>query len=294
MPMPKLFDAPSALSYFSALVSDDASLPLTEAALSIAHDDDPQLDGQAVLSELDTLAGRLKRRIPADANSVHKLRLLNRFFFHELGFGANMNNFYDAGNSYLHRVLATRRGIPISLAVIYIELASQLGLQAKGVSFPGHFLIKLRVQGGAQSGEVVIDPVNGQSLSREQLDEMLQPYKRSHGLVGDFDVPLGLFLQAAPARDVLARMLRNLKEIHRSAEDWPRLIAVLHRLVILLPDVPEERRDRGLAHAELGQSHEAAADLAHYLAQRPDADDSEALAERLHELRSTGGQHHLH
>ena len=137
MPMPKLFDAPSALSYFSALVSDDASLPLTEAALSIAHDDDPQLDGQAVLSELDTLAGRLKRRIPADANSVHKLRLLNRFFFHELGFGANMNNFYDAGNSYLHRVLATRRGIPISLAVIYIELASQLGLQAKGVSFPG-------------------------------------------------------------------------------------------------------------------------------------------------------------
>jgi regulator of sirC expression with transglutaminase-like and TPR domain len=296
MSLPKLFEAPSVLAYFSALVSDDASLPLTEAAMSIAQDEEPLLDGQAVLSELDALAARLKRRIPPDANSVHKLRLLNRFFFHELGFGANMNNFYDADNSYLHRVLVTRRGIPISLAVIYLELANQLGLQARGVSFPGHFLIKLRVQGGAQSGEVVIDPVNGQSLSREQLDDMLQPYKRSHGLLGDFDVPLGLFLQAAPARDILARMLRNLKEIHRSAEDWPRLIAVLHRLVILLPEAHEERRDRGLALAEMGLSDAAVTDLAHYLAQRPGAEDSTALAERLHELRSDGGrgQHRLH
>ena len=294
MSTPKLFEAPTALGYFSALVSDDDSLPLTEAALSIAQDDNPGLDAQSVLAELDALAERLRRRIPADASSVHRLRLLNRFFFHELGFGANMNNYYDADNSYLHRVLATRRGIPISLAVIYIELAGQLGLRAKGVSFPGHFLIKLRVQGGSQSGEVVIDPVNGQSLSREQLDDMLQPYKRSHGLVGDFDVPLGLFLQAAPPREVVARMLRNLKEIHRSAEDWPRLVAVQHRLVILLPEAHEERRDRGLAFAELGQTDAAATDLAHYLAQCPDADDHGALGERLQELRSTGGPQRFH
>ena len=96
-------------------------------------------------------------------------------------------------------------------------------------------------------GEVVIDPFTGQSLSREELDELLLPYKRSRGLLGDFDVPLGLFLQAAPPRDVLARMLRNLKEIHRSAEDWPRLLAVQQRLVVLLPQAWEERRDRGLA-----------------------------------------------
>ncbi len=85
-------------------------------------------------------------------------------------------------------------------------------------------------------GEVVIDPFTGQSLSREELDELLAPYRRRQGLVGEFDVPLGLFLQAATARDVLARMLRNLKEIHRSAEDWPRLLAVQQRLVILLPE----------------------------------------------------------
>ena len=294
MPTSKLFESPTVLGYFSALVADDASLPLTEAALSIAQDDDPRLDSQAVLAEIDGLAARLKRRIPGDASSVHKLRLLNRYFFHELGFAGNLNNYYDPGNSYLHQVLATRRGIPISLAVLYMELAHQVGLHARGISVPGHFLVKLRVQGGRQSGEVVIDPVNGQSLSREQLDEMLQPYKRSHGLVGDFDVPLGLFLQAAPAREVVARMLRNLKEIHRTAEDWPRLVAVLNRLVILLPEAHEERRDRGLACAELGQFHAAAQDLAHYLAQRPEAEDRVVLGGRLAELRDAAGRRRLH
>lgn len=294
MPTFKLSEPPTALSYFSALVADDASIPLTEAALAIAQIDGGPLDAQAVLAEIDGLGARLTRRIPADASSLHKLRLLNRYFFNELGFGANHNNFYDPANSYLPQVLATRRGIPISLAVLYIELATQIGLPARGVSFPGHFLVKMRVQGGLQSGEVVIDPLNGHSLSREQLDEMLLPYKKSHGLIDDFDMPLGLFLQEAPARDVIARMLRNLKEIHRTEEDWPRLLAVMHRLVILLPDVVEERRDRGLTSAELGQFEAAAQDLSDYLDSRPDAPDRQAIDQRLGELRAAGGRPRLH
>ncbi len=294
MPTFKLFEPPTALSYFSTLVADDASIPLTEAALSIAQIDGSPLDVLAVLAEIDGLAARLVRRIPSDAASLHKLRLLNRYFFQELGFGGNLNNYYDPANSYLPHVLASRRGIPISLAVLYIELANQIGLSARGISFPGHFLVKMRVQGGSQAGEVVIDPLNGHSLSREQLDEMLLPYKKSHGLVDDFDMPLGLFLQEAAPRDVIARMLRNLKEIHRSDEDWPRLLAVMHRLVILLPDAGEERRDRGLAWAELGQFEAAAQDLADYLARRPDAPDRDVIAERLSELRAAGGQPRLH
>ncbi len=294
MPTFKLFDPPTALSYFSALVADDASIPLTETALSLAQDDTPDLDCQAVLAEIDTLASRLSRRIAVDAPSLHKLRLLNRFFFQELGFAGNLNNYYDPANSYLPQVVSTRRGIPISLAVLYMEFASQIGMQARGVSFPGHFLVKLKVQGALQSGEVVIDPLNGHSLSREQLDEMLQPYKRSHGLVGEFDMPLGLFLQEASPRDVIARMLRNLKEIHRSEEDWPRLLSVLHRLVILLPDVFEERRDRGLTLAELGMWEPAAQDLEDYVAARPDAQDRVAMDQRLNELRACGGQSRLH
>lgn len=278
------FDVPTPLGYFATLVADDASFSLLEAAIAIAQDDEPRLDPQSVLADIDRLADRLKRRVPADAGALQRLRYLNRYFFQELGFAGNVNDYYDPSNSYLHRVLATRRGIPITLALIYIEIASQIGLTARGVSFPGHFLVKLRMT----QGEVVLDPLTGQSLSREELDERLAPYRRQQGLTGEFDVPLGLFLQTAPARDVLARVLRNLKEIHRTAEDWPRLLAVQERLVILLPEAWEERRDRALVYAELGHHDAAAQDLAAYLEQRPKADDAASLRARLAELRSLG------
>ncbi|MDB5816977.1 MAG: transglutaminase [Rhizobacter sp.] len=281
MAAPMHFAAPTALEYFATLVADDASLSLFETAVSVAQVEFPQLDTQAVLAEVDNLADKLKRRIPTDAVPLLRLRLLNRYFFQELGFGGNVNDYYDPANSYLHTVLRTRRGIPITLAIIYLEIAGHVGLTARGVSFPGHFLVKLRMPGG----EVVIDPFTGQSLSREDLDELLAPYRQSQGLEGEFDVPLGLFLQAAPAREVVARMLGNLKEIHRSAHDWPRLVAVLDRLVVLHPDSLEERRDRGLAHAQLGHIDQAESDLGAYLAQGGRLDDRESIEARLAVLR---------
>ena len=288
MPGHLQFATPSALEYFSTLVADDASLPLVEAALAVAQDDYPQLDCQAVLAQIDALADKLKRRIPADAVPLQKLRWLNRYFFQELGFAGNVNNYYDPANSYLHRVIETRRGIPITLAVLYMEFAGHIGLPARGVSFPGHFLVKMRMSSGQQTGDVVIDPFTGHSLSREELDALLAPYKRGQGLQDDLDIPLGLFLQAAPPRDIVARLLRNLKEIHRSSADWRRLLAVANRLVTLLPDMPEERRDRALVLAELGDLSAAAADLARYLAARGDADDHAALSAMLRQWRSTG------
>jgi regulator of sirC expression with transglutaminase-like and TPR domain len=206
---------------------------------------------------------------------------LNRFFYQELGFAGNVNDYYDRRNSYINDVLSQRRGIPLTLALIYIELAAQIGLAARGVSFPGHFLVKLRMP----QGEVVIDPFNGRSLSRDDLDERLAPYRRRQGLVDEFDAPLGLFLQSAPPRDVLARMLRNLKEIHRSARDSPRWLAVQQRLVILLPQSWEERRDRALAHVEMGGLAAAIGDLEAYLLHRPDAEDARAMAAQLDQLR---------
>lgn len=288
MPGSFQFDAPTPLAFFASLVADDASLLLVEAAASIAQDDLPTLDIQSVMAECDALAGKLKRRVAADAVPVQRLRLLNRYFFQELGFAGNVNNYYDRHNSYLHSVLNTRRGIPITLALVYIELACQIGLKASGVSFPGHFLIKLRMPTGDRLGDVVLDPFTGQSLSREALDGMLQPYRRQRGLLGDFETPLGLFLQTTPPREVLARMLRNLKEIHRTCEDWPRLLAVQQRLVLLLPGAAEEVRDRGLTFGELGRAEDAAADLDAYLALRPDAHDAPALAARACELRGSG------
>lgn len=270
-----------ALDYFRSLVADDEGFALFEAAVSVAQDEYPGLDTLAVLAEVDRLGARLRARLPADAPALHRLRSLNRYFFGELGFAGNVNDYYDRRNSYLNDVLANRRGIPITLALLYIEIATQAGLTARGVSFPGHFLVKLRMP----RGEVVIDPFSGRSLSREDLDERLAPYRRRHGLVGDFETPLGLFLQAAPPRDTLARLLRNLKEIHRSAEDWPRALAVQQRLVILLPGVAEELRDRGLVWAELGRPGDAVADLQAYVDARPHADDASAIRARLDELR---------
>ena len=271
------FEAPTALDYFAALVADDASFPLLEAAVAVAQDDEPDLDVQGVLAHIDGLADRLYRRLPPDAAPLQRLRLLNQYFFQELGFAGNVNNYYDRRNSLLPTVLETRRGIPLTLALLFIELATQLGLRAQGVSFPGHFLVKLQMP----RGEIVIDPFDGRSLTREALDERLLPYRRQRGLVGDDEAPLALFLQAATPREMLARLLRNLKEIHRSVRDWPRLDAVLARLVILLPQVWEERRDHALVLSELGRRERALDELALYLQHRPDAGDAPALRREL-------------
>ncbi len=277
------FEAPTPLAYFAALVQDDAAFPLLEATVAVAMDEYTDLDVQTVLGDVDQLLARLRRRLPADAGPLQRLRALNQFFFHDLGFGGNINHYYDPENSYLNVVLRTRRGIPITLAILWLELAQGLALQAKGINFPGHFMVKVNLP----QGQVVIDPFTGQSLSREDLSERLEPYKRRNGLVDDFDVPVGLYLQSAQPRDILARVLRNLKEIHRTQEDWQRLIGVQDRLVLLLPDDWSERRDRGLAWAELGQPDRAVPDLEAYLSHVEDAEDADAVGQRLNELRRT-------
>jgi regulator of sirC expression with transglutaminase-like and TPR domain len=279
--MPLSLEAPTPLEYFASLVQSDEHFPLLEAAAALAQDEYPELDVQQVLGDVDQLLARIKRRIPADAAPLQRLRMLNQFFFRELSFGGNVNDYYDPDNSYLNAVLRTRRGIPISLAVIWVELAQGLGLNARGVGFPGHFMVKVNLP----KGQVVIDPFNGQSLSREELSERLEPYKRRSGLVDEFDVPMGLYLQAAMPREIIGRMLRNLKEIHRTQEDWVRLIAVQDRLIALLPEAWGEYRDRGLAHAEQGNTTLAVTDLETYLMHAEEGLDLDVLAERVARLR---------
>jgi len=272
---------PSPLQYFSSLVQSDEHFPLLETAISLAQDEYPDLDVQQVLGDVDQLLARLKRRLPADAPALQRLRALNQFFFHDLSFGGNVNDYYDPDNSYLNAVLRTRRGIPITLAVLWLELALGLGLNARGVAFPGHFMVKVNLP----KGQVVIDPFSGQSLSREELAERLEPFRQRGSLAEEFEVPMGLYLQSAPPRDIISRMLRNLKEIHKTQEDWPRLIAVEDRLIVLQPDAWPEYRDRGLAWAAQGEATQAIADLETYLAHAEDALDIDAMSERVAQLR---------
>jgi len=266
--------------YFASLVQEEAHIPLFEAALCIAQDDDHPLDINACLTDIDKFVVRLKRRLPADIAPIPKLRLLNNFFYQELGFSGNLNDYYNPDNSYLHKVISTRRGIPISLAVIYMELAQQIGLDVKGISFPGHFLMKLSVK----SGDIILDPFNGASLSREEIEERLEPYF-INGRSPD-DPPLTSYLAKASERNILVRMLRNLKAVYAEHPHWKEFLNVQQKLVILLPDEIEERRDRGLAYANLDCPQAALQDIEAYLAECPQATDAELLRMRLPELRA--------
>ncbi len=271
------FEAVTPLSYFKSLVETDHEFPLLEAAACLAQDEEPALDIQEILATCDALLVRLKRRLKVESEPIQKLSVLNQFFYTELGFCGNANNFYAPENSYLNEVFRSRRGIPISIAVIWLELAQALGLHAEGVSFPGHFLVKVTLPDGL----VVMDPLTGDSLGLDNLAERLAPFRPHMGASGDMDTPLGLFLQPSPPRDILTRMLRNLKEIFSSQEDWPRLLNVLDRLIVLNHDSYFEWRDRGLALMELGQNDRARQDLMYYLNQMPNAADALDIKKRL-------------
>ncbi len=283
--MPLNWTAQTPLSYFASLVQSDDQFPLLEAAASLAQDEEPTLDVQQVLDDVARLTKRILARMPDEADDLTRLAILTQVFYKDLGFGVNPNDYYAPENSYLHEVLRTRRGIPISLAVIWLELAQALDLQAQGVSFPGHFLVKVALAAGL----VVVGPLTGESLGLDNLSERLSPFRdpadqAAAPHLNEGETPLGLYLQACPPRDLLARMLRNLKEIYRSQEDWPRMLQVLDRLVVLLPEAWPERRDRGLVHAELGHAHEALQDLRCYLEAVPAGPDAAALRHRVNEL----------
>lgn len=264
------------LDYFAALVCDDAQLPLTEAAISLAHDAYPQLDVQGELVTLDTWAQQLRQAIPFDAPPAFRLRMLRQFFFEELHFKGNREHYDDPSNSYLNRVMVSRRGIPISLAVLLLELGQQAGLDMHGVSFPGHFLLKVAPRTGVMD-EVILDPYTGAAERREHFEERLA----AQAVAAGRPLQVQALLENASARKVLARMLRNLHNIYRHLQSWRNLLAVQHRLVILLPDEPLQRRERGLVHARLGERDEALEDLQAYLDALPQAEDATAVRERM-------------
>jgi regulator of sirC expression with transglutaminase-like and TPR domain len=277
------------LEYFSTLVvsaDDGESIPLTEAALALAQDVYPRLDMAAVQSDLDRLAATLKSRIAPDASPVQRLRALNAFFFKELGFAGNRNDYYDPDNSYLNRVLERRRGIPISLAVVYMEIGQQVGLALRGISFPGHFLVKLKVR----AGDIFLDPYTGQSLSRDQLEERLGQFFDARGMEVPTELALIPSIQESSPRDILVRMLRNLKGIYHDRKDYERLLAVQNRLVVLLPEAPSERRDRGLVYAQLDCPRAALEDLSHFLAQEPAAPEADEIRRTIAVLRDASGR----
>lgn len=254
---------------------DDAALPLLGTALLIACDEYPQLDADLYDTLLESHAEHLRAEIEAIEAWPLKMQAINRHLFEELGYAGNHEQYYDPRNSYLNEVFERRLGNPISLALVQMEVARRLGVPLDGVSFPGHFLVRLPVDDGV----LVMDPFNrGRPLGVDELRERARPH-----LGGDVpdDDALGHILSPASHRGMLMRMLRNLHGVYVEADDWERAVRCADRVLRLSPNNAEALRDRGLGYLRLGHTHGARQDLSRYLQLQPDASDSDALRERL-------------
>lgn len=257
----------------------DEDVSLAEGALWIAASEYPGLVIDDYLARLHEMAAKLRARLRADVATAEKLLALNHYLFDELGFSGNNDDFYDPRNSFLNEVIERRVGIPITLGVLYIEIGRRIGLGLQGVSFPGHFLVKCALRDGV----VVLDPYSGGvSLGADELQKRL----RAAGSPGDVDdAILGHLLSAASNKEILGRMLRNLKGIYVDRGDWLRALSASERVIALTPeDAGEEYRDRGSIYLKLECIRAALGDFNTYLRQRPGAADAEAVSAEIAEL----------
>jgi regulator of sirC expression with transglutaminase-like and TPR domain len=244
---------------------------LFETALLIARDEYPDLQAEAYIGLVSDYAGRLGKSINPDLDLPSKLTAINHFLYRELGFSGNEQDYADPRNSYLNQVFDRKLGIPISLAVVQIEVMRRVGLALDGISFPGHFLVRLPVDDGI----LVLDPYNqGRPVGFEELRERIAPH-----MDGQMPTDQQLFqvLEPATARMTAMRMIRNLQAIYQQAGDFERVARSADRLLKLAPDLPEALRDRGMAYAELGYVRGVRDDLTRYLQLRPQADDAEVM-----------------
>lgn len=257
----------------------EQELNLAEAALLIARDEYPALDVEAYLRQIDELATGVQQRLPAQAGLEDTLVALNQFLFVEQGFSGDMDDYDDPRNSFLNEVLDRKRGIPITLSILYMEVGRRLGLPLKGVSFPGHFLVKF----STREGEVVLDPFSGGCLmSKEDLEQMLED---TFGAAEAAYAPLERLLISANKKEILVRMLRNLKGAYLRRERHDKALTVVNQILLIQPDQPDEVRDRGRIYEHLECYRAALENYQSYLAQRPGAGDAPDVHKRIAELK---------
>ncbi|OGA13445.1 MAG: hypothetical protein A3H32_14925 [Betaproteobacteria bacterium RIFCSPLOWO2_02_FULL_63_19] len=255
------------LERFADLVSAD-EFDLAEASLMVAQDIYPDINVRAYLGRLDDMAAEIRRRIAVDAFSEQKVQALNYYLFSERGFSGNIEHYYDPRNSYLNEVIERRTGIPITLSILYIELGRRLGLNLHGISFPGHFLVKLTMK----RGQLVLDPfLGGEAQSESDLRQRLAKVLPA---ATARNASLDHYLRPATPRQILARVLRNLKNIYMRGARFENALAIMHRMLLVVPESAAELRDRGMLYRQLDCFRPALTDLRDYLRRRPDAPDA--------------------
>jgi regulator of sirC expression with transglutaminase-like and TPR domain len=258
----------------------DECIDVATGAALIARDTHATLDVERTIARFDDMAAPLAARnlgalAPADQASAVSL-----YLYEQLGFRGNETEYYDPKNSLLPDVLDRRLGIPITLALVYCEVARRVGVRARGVSFPGHFLVRVDSP-GHEDRPVAIDPFfGGRRLDDAGLQTLLKRAAPSQ------EVSLAEHLAPASARTILVRMLINLKWIHATRGDFARALLALDRIISLTPDSVPALRERGMLAARLGAVEAARADLSRLLELVPQAPDAVSIRQRLDELRA--------
>jgi regulator of sirC expression with transglutaminase-like and TPR domain len=270
---------PARLRLRALIRQPEPRLNLADAALCIAWEDQGEGQPEEGLRALDTLAAEAHPRVAGLTEPLDVVTALNRYLFGERGFRGNTWHYNDPANSFLDRVLATRAGLPITLSVVYMEVGWRLGLPVAGVALPGHFLTRF----GLGPETIFIDPFNrGRLWSRDECVTQIATF------YGNPSRELADQIMAPPSRRaILARILRNLKNLYVEREALPEALAASERIVLIEPDAAQDLRDRGLLRGQLGQLHGALEDLDRYARLAPRAADlaqirqqARALAER--------------
>ncbi|HEY7063689.1 MAG TPA: tetratricopeptide repeat protein [Chloroflexota bacterium] len=252
--------------------ADEGGLDLARAALYLAAEEYPALDVDAYVARLDTLARDAAEQPLETAPPLGRLLALNHYLFAEQGFIGNAYNYYDPRNSFLNEVLDRHTGIPITLSLVYLEVGWRLELPLAGVGMPGHFLVGYYPDGGAHYVDVFHQ---GPLLTRDDCVARLRQ-QFGNGFVFREE-----YLAPVSKRQILTRMLGNLKQLYQQREDWDRALAAVERILLLTPDAPGEVRDRGLVQYRRGALRAAHADLGRYLALAPTAHDADTVRRQM-------------
>jgi len=260
---------------FAEIISvEDHEIDLAQAALLIAAEEYPRLDVDLYLERLDALADRVRENVANPLKAVGVIDSLNKTLFDEMGFHGNAENYYDPRNSYLNEVIDRRTGIPITLTVVYMEVARRIGFSVKGVGLPFHFIARH----DSADGILFIDPFNeGHLMTSAECDELVT---RISGGKSDLRPE---HLEPVTNKQILTRMLSNLASVH-SASDHRRALASVERILLINPESATHVRDRGLLLAQIGDHSSAIAELERYIEMTLNAPDADAIREQIKTL----------
>jgi regulator of sirC expression with transglutaminase-like and TPR domain len=247
-------------------------ISLAEAVLYIAGDEYPELDTRVYIRALDEMAREVRARPAGGDDAASGLRRLSRYLFFDQGFGGNTNDYYDPQNSYLNRVMDRKLGIPITLSIVYMEVARRLGMVLEGIGLPGHFILRH----GPPEWELYVDPFNaGELLSRADCERLFQTTFQGRAEFREE------FLTPCTKKTILVRVLSNLRNVYGQREDFRRALGATERIAIVQPDTPRTFRDKAALHLRLGELRRAAESLQEYLNTSPAAEDAERVKDQV-------------